>query len=129
MLVISAIGFVDAAYLTDKHFKHQAPNCSVLEGCDVVTSSEFSTVFGIPVALLGVLYYAAIWFLASMALSNKQKAVDALKIFPVAGLIASLYFVYLQLFVIHAICLYCMGSAISSTLLFLLGLLLWRNSN
>lgn len=130
MLIISAVGFLDAAYLTDKHFKHEAPTCTVLEGCDTVTGSDFATMFGIiPVALLGVFYYATIWFLASMALSKKEIAFDALKIVPIAGLVASVYFVYLQLFVIHAICLYCMGSATSSTLLFLLGIWLWKSEN
>ncbi len=124
VIVISAIaliGFYDATYLTVKHFQNLTPNCSILEGCDVVTTSVYSKIAGIPVALLGSIYYASILALVIAYVDTKKKLfLKMLAHLTWAGLIASAWFVYLQLVVIGAICLYCMGSAVSSTLLFLL---------
>lgn len=129
-LAVSLIGFVDATYLTVNHFAGESPTCSILEGCDKVTLSEFATVFGAPVALLGALYYLVIFLLSIFYLDQKnEKVLRYTAWFTIAGLLASAWFVYLQLFVIRSICIYCMASATTSTMLFLLGLfvLVWLN--
>lgn len=121
-LVLSFIGFLDASYLTVKHFTGVVPPCLIGGGCEEVTTSRFATIFGIPVALLGALYYLTV-FLGTIAFVDKQnvqilRRVSALTLL---GLIASIYFMFLQAFVIDAYCTYCVGSAITSTLLFVLG--------
>lgn len=127
MMAIAAIGFLDAAYLAEKYFSQEVPECSIIEGCDIVTTSEYAIMFGIPLALLGVIYYASIWFLAIIATNGKQTLVNKwFPLYPIVGMVASSYFVYLQLFVLQAICVYCMGSAVTSTLLFILGLWLYN---
>jgi len=122
-LTVSFVGFVDATYLTVKHFQGETPACSVLEGCDKVTSSEYAVILGIPVALLGSLYYLTV-FLLSIAYMDRrnEKVLFLTSIFTTAGLLASAWFVYLQFYVIGSICLYCMGSATTSTLLFIIGM-------
>lgn len=122
-LIVSLAGFADASYLTSKHYQHETPTCSVIEGCEEVTTSKYSTVLGVPVALGGAVYYLML-FLGTMRYYEKRNDFFAQVVpyFTVLGLLASIWFVYLQLAVIKAICLYCMGSAISSTLLFILGL-------
>jgi len=123
ILVVSIIGFSDALYLTAKHFSGEAPECSILQGCEVVTTSSYSEIYGIPVALLGVVYYLFI-FLFTLWYKDSENELY-LQFFPwisVLGLLASLWFVYLQMFVIRAICQYCMLSAITSTLIFILGM-------
>lgn len=125
VLIVSIIGFSDASYLTAKHFSGEAPECSILHGCEIVTSSSYSEIFGIPVALLGTLYYLFI-FLVTLWYKDSQHELYP-RFFPwisVLGLLASLWFVYLQLFVIKAICQYCMLSAITSTLIFILGMVM-----
>ena len=121
-VVLAMIGFADAGYLTLEHFSDKVPlPCSLAGGgCEQVTTSEYSTVFGIPVALGGALYY--LYVLALSVLAWWRRRSDwLLWVIPatVVGLLASLWFIYLQLFVINAICVYCMGSATTSTLLFL----------
>ncbi|MBI5912936.1 vitamin K epoxide reductase family protein [Candidatus Azambacteria bacterium] len=120
--IVSSIGLLDAAYLTIKHYRGGVPPCTI-HGCEVVLTSAQSEIAGVPVALLGALYYAAI-FLLSLAyvISKKEKVLRHAAYITPAGFIASAYFVYLQLFVINAICLYCMASATTSTMLFMLGM-------
>lgn len=122
-LIIAIIGFADALYLTVEHFSGGSPTCSIIEGCDIVTTSVYSEVIGIPVALGGVIYYLLV--AVGLITYLDRRSTRGLKIassLPMLGFLGSLYFVYLQLFVLHAICIYCMGSAITSTLLMILGI-------
>lgn len=123
VLIVSVAGFLDAAYLTVEHYSGTIPPCSVVEGCETVLTSTWATVAGIPVALAGALYYLLIFVLSVIYLDTRSRSIGswALKLTPL-GFIASLWFLYLQAFVIEAFCLYCLGSAITSTLLFALGM-------
>src|SRR3989338_7652435 len=98
-LIVSAFGFADASYLTAKHFLGAPVACSILKGCEQVTTSQFAVIFGVPVALLGSLYYLTILVLSVVYLDTRK--IDILnfitKITPL-GFLASLYFVYLQIF-------------------------------
>lgn len=118
---LSAIGFLDATYLTVEHYKGSAPPC-VIAGCEIVLKSGQSAIVGIPVALLGSIYYLAILILSIAFLeSGKVAILRFASFFTIIGIIASAYFVYLQFFVIGQICQYCMISAGTSTGLFGLG--------
>ncbi len=122
--ILGAVGFSDATYLTVKHFLGTTVPCSILHGCEQVLSSKYSSIWGIPVALFGSLYYLTILILAAIYIETRN--VLFLKISAVLtcfGFAASLGFVYLQIFVIKSICLYCMGSALTSTLLFIAGMI------
>lgn len=122
-LVISFIGFLDATYLTVQHYRGLPPECSIIKGCEEVATSEYAVVLGVPVALLGVIYYLAILILSIIYLDSKKESIIKLAaLLTIAGLGASIWFVYLQLFIIKAICIYCMFSAATSTTLFILGL-------
>lgn len=136
ILLVSFLGFADASYLSIKYFVGTPLPCSVLKGCEEVTTSHYSKIIGIPVALLGSFYYLTIFalvfsYLIKSLSFDKSDKVDSemskktLMIFArltVVGLAASLWFVYLQLFVIKAICLYCMFSASTSVTLFVFGI-------
>lgn len=126
-LTISAIGFIDAAYLTTQHFLGAPVACSILKGCEQVTTSQYATILGIPVALLGAFYYLAILILSVAYLDSRKPSILKLMVcLTPLGFLASLYFVYLQIFIIKAICLYCMVSATTSTLIFILSLSFFR---
>ena len=124
-VVVSLIGFSDATYLTAKHYLGVPINCSLFEGCEEVTSSQYAAIFGIPVSLAGAGYYLLIFVLMIAYLDTRKERITYFisRLTPL-GFIASLWFLYLQLFVIGAICLYCMISFTTSTLLFILGLIL-----
>jgi len=117
---LGLLGFIIALYLTVEHYRGLSVNCIVLSGCDKVLSSSYSEMFGIPVALFGVLYYffifcASLFFLFG---NSKKFLIAALLVTPV-GFLASVWFVVLQFFIIKSICFYCMVSAFLSTTLFL----------
>lgn len=122
---IAFIGFADAVYLTALHFLGQTPNCSILAGCEEVTSSRYATVGIIPISLFGALYYLMVFLFSLFAIDGGRRgALVAAIVFTWGGFAVTLVLVFLQIFVIQALCLYCMVSALSTTLLFLLGLYL-----
>lgn len=133
-LALSFVGFLDASYLTASHYSGVPVICSVLDGCEKVTASVYSTLGNIPVALMGMVYYFTILFAMAWFLSTRdKKSIIFASGLTAAGFLASLWFVYLQLFVIKAICFYCMISAATSTFLFILGIyylfIIFRRSN
>lgn len=121
-LAVSALGFLDATYLTIEHYRGNIPPCTI-QGCEIVLTSAQSKIAGIPVALLGSLYYLTLLILSIAYLDNKNESlIKIASKFTSLGFVASLYFVYLQFFVIKEICQYCMVSAGASTLLFIIGM-------
>lgn len=123
LIILSFIGFLDAVYLTVAHYSGNALNCSVLKGCDVVTTSKYSLIFGIPVALLGSFYYFIILILALLYLDTKNKSILSLILhITTIGFLMSVWFVYSQFFIIEALCQYCLLSALTSTILFILNI-------
>jgi uncharacterized membrane protein len=62
LIVVSFLGFLDATYLAAKHYLGAPIACSIFEGCEKVTTSQYAAVFNIPVALLGALYYLLFLF-------------------------------------------------------------------
>lgn len=128
-LIVSALGFADSTYLTVKHFLGTPVPCSILHGCEVVLNSKYSIIYGMPTAMLGALFYLTVMILSAIYLETKK--VIILKLVAVVtalGFLASLGFVYIQLFVLKSICLYCMWSAVTSTTLFIFSLVFWRKS-
>ena len=129
VLIAGFIGFADATYLSVLHFTNQIPNCFVLGGCELVTTSKYAVIAGVPMALLGAIYYLAV-FVLSVAYLDSRKIV-LMKIiggFSVLSFLMSVTLVYLQLFVIHSICPYCMLSALTSTTIFVTMLTVyWRS--
>ena len=124
LIVISFIGFLDATYITLKHYLGVPITCSILNGCEKVTTSVYSTVFNIPVALIGSVYYLIIFALIILYLDTKKETIfyTASKI-TALGFIASIWFTYLQIFVLKAFCFYCLVSSGTSTILFILGII------
>ncbi|MBY0550669.1 MAG: vitamin K epoxide reductase family protein [Candidatus Obscuribacterales bacterium] len=120
---IAAIGLIDSAYLTYKHYAGGLVGCSAQAGCDDVLNSPFATIGDVPVALIGVCYYALAIGLAFSAASGSAKSKLLLKSLSISGMAASCYFVYLQLAVVNAICEYCMLSfGVTSILLLMIWL-------
>jgi uncharacterized membrane protein len=113
-IVLAAIGLCVAAYLTYIHYEGIKPVCGLGGNCEKVQSSEWSKLAGIPVALLGLLAYAAI--LATLFV-EREEALVAGAVFSLAGFGFSAYLTYRELFSIDAICQWCVASAVIMTLL------------
>lgn len=121
-LVLSFLGFIDSSFLTAKHYQDSPVPCLVFNDCDKVLTSRYATVGNIPVSLLGALFYLAIIVLTVAYLdAEKDFLLYLVSLLSILGFLLSLWFVYLQIFVIKAICPYCLVSAATSTALFILG--------
>jgi uncharacterized membrane protein len=113
-------------YLTAKRFIGGPIPCFVFTGCDTVAQSPYALLFGVPLSALGIFYYLSVILLAIFYFETKQQgAMKLFSVFSVVGFLASVYFVYLQAFVIKAFCFYCLLSAVTSTTLFILGATIW----
>ena len=121
-LFLSALGFMDAAFLTIQHYSRDPLSCPLFGGCDAVTNSVYSEIFGIPVALFGAIYYATI-FIGTLIyyLTENTKVFYLVAHITAVGFLFSIYLFGLMLFVIQAFCFYCIISCITSTVLFALG--------
>ncbi|TAL49061.1 vitamin K epoxide reductase family protein [Patescibacteria group bacterium] len=120
-IVVAFLGFLDAAYLTANYFLGTAPACFIAQGCDVVTTSVYSRVLDVPVALLGSLYYLAMFFAGLYLLESKNaRFARFLPYFTATGLLVSIWLIYAQIALIKALCVYCLLSALTSTALFIL---------
>src|SRR3989344_2356802 len=121
--VLSLAGFFDSVFLVYKHFTASPLRCFIFEGCDTVTTSPYSTIGPIPVALLGAGYYLAVFLLTIYYLDRKNLAAFGLaRVLVAFGFLASIWFVFLHIVIIKAICFYCVVSAAITTLLFILAL-------
>ncbi len=122
MLLLSLIGIIDAAYLTYVHFNLDRSGCAIDGGCNAVLTSSYSEFMGIPLAFFGLLYYLAIFGGTLLYKKSRDKKLFKLvKRLTIVGFVTSLYLVYIQLQILDSICPFCMTSAVTSTLLFVIG--------
>ncbi len=131
IILLGLIGLIDAIYLTTKYYTQSSVFCSWLNnGCDLVTSSRYASFWGIPIALVGAIYYALIIFLA-VSLGHKSRPVvwNYVSILSAGGFMFSLWLLYLQIFIIRAICFYCIISAAASILIFIISLIYSLKNN
>ena len=127
IIALALVGFTDAAFLLAKRISGAPIPCFITSGCDTVSKSPYSVLFGVPLSAWGVLFYLGIGFLTILYMDTKKLLVA--KLIPVAttlGFLSSLYFIYVQKFLIGAFCVYCILSAIVSTILFVLGVMIYR---
>ncbi|MBT7229003.1 vitamin K epoxide reductase family protein [Candidatus Parcubacteria bacterium] len=127
-IVVALVGLLDAVFLTVKHYTGDI-SCSLITGCQEVLSSSYSVIFGIPTALLGAGYYIVI-LLAALIYAEQKKGLmlKVLSYLPTLGFLFSLWLIYLMMFVIEALCQYCLLSAMTSTLLFIFSLILIKKN-
>ena len=122
MLVLATLGLAVASYLTYVHYAGIKPACTAGESCTKVQTSEWSKFVGIPVALIGLLGYVAI--VGSLLAPESETSRMATMGFTLVGFGFSAYLTYRELFSIHAICEWCVSSAVIMTIL--LCLAAWR---
>jgi uncharacterized membrane protein len=108
-IAISVLGIAIAGYLTYVHYAGISPVCEIAHGCEKVQTSEWSKVAGVPVALLGLVGYVAI--LAALLIPGETAATVAAGM-ALVGAGFSAYLTYREVFTIHAICIWCVASAL-----------------
>ena len=114
---VSLVGLADSIYLTVEHLSGRSVRCTITSGCSEVLSSPYATVRGFPLAGLGALAYFVVFSLATLAAFG-YPFVGKLLTFVVAVMfLTTLWLLYLQAFVIHHFCQFCLLSALVTTTL------------
>jgi uncharacterized membrane protein len=129
--VLALVGFFVALYLWLHAIGVGGPLKCGTGGCDTVQASRWAVFLGLPVALYGVVGYALILVVALVALRpatlERRGWNVLLAILATGGLLFTAYLTYLELFVIHAICRWCVGSAVVISLIWIVAVLALRS--
>ena len=138
LLLLALAGTGIALYLTAVHYEHLPLLCSAsgLVNCERVTSSPYSVLFGttIPITVPGLAWTLISAALAVVGLVGLRSASSISSIFPrvvltqflwsLLGLLTVLYFVYVEIVLLHTICAWCTGLHVIILVMFLLTLVL-----
>lgn len=104
-------------------------NCSV-GSCETVNTSKWATFIGLPVAAWGVAFYLGMFALALLSVqpryADSKGMSQVLVLFSGSGVVFSAWLTYLELFVIHAICQWCVVSAVIVSAILVLALIDYR---
>ena len=117
MTIVALAGLADATYLSVQAFTGETLSCGGSPDCFRVLGSSYSKVGGIPVAPVGALAYFSVFSLATFAAFGYARARTLLILIVGAMFLATLWFLYVQAFVLHAYCRYCLFSAAITFLL------------
>lgn len=122
--LLALVGLGIAMYLAYVEITHVEALCGPIGECNIVQSSTYARILGIPVAVLGVLNYPAIGVLwvGQRYLGRRLANLSVLGLLGLTlfGTLFSIYLTCLELFVVRAICTWCLGSAVTTTILMLL---------
>jgi len=130
LAVLDVAGLAIATYLSVVELSGGVPVCGPIHGCEEVARSEYSRIGGVPVAVFGV---GLSLVLLTLALSWWRTNLYALLLahygLSLAGVLFECYFLYLQVFVIGAVCIWCTSYGVSLVLRFVIALWVWLRGN
>jgi uncharacterized membrane protein len=126
LAVLDLIGLGIAGYLAIVELGGGVPYCGALKGCEQVALSEYSRIQGIPVAVFGVILSL---ILLSLALAWVRTSLHVLLLahygLSLAGVVFEVYFLYVQVFLIGAVCVWCTSYGLSLAARFVIALAVW----
>ena len=126
LVVLDIFGLLIASYLAIVEVGGGVPSCGPLHGCETVAQSEYARIGGIPVAVFGVilslvLLTFALWWIRT----DNPRLLDFHYGLSLIGVIFEVYFLSLQVFVIHAVCVWCTLYGLSLIARFVVALVIW----
>ncbi len=126
IFILSLIGLGVTAYLAYEYNFAATVGCPIAgKGCDIVRDSVYSKFFGISIPFLGLAFYIVVAGLSILLIEAENKLLkQILFLTSLSGFLFSLYLTFLEAFVINAYCFWCVSSAIVSTLIFILSIIL-----
>jgi uncharacterized membrane protein len=129
MFALALLGLTVAFYDSYAIYNGQALWCPPpINGCNEVANSPYARIFDLPVGYFGVVYYLYMVCLAALLAFDpfsRGLRLGAI-IYAALGVCFSVYFIYLQVNFIHAFCIYCLISAVTTVLLFISALWLFQ---
>ena len=118
--IVALVGLTDAVYLTIHHYTAEAVPCGLEFDCGAVLGSPYAEVSGVPLAAFGALAYFIAFSLALFTAFGNRGLWKFYGIQATLMALVSAYLIYVQHYLIHAWCQYCLVSAATSFTLFLL---------
>ena len=109
--IASLAGLADATYLTVQALTGETLTCGGSPDCFRVLGSSYAKVRGVPVALIGALAYFTVFSLATFAAFGYARTRKLLALMVAMMFLATLWLLYVQAFLLHAYCRYCLFSA------------------
>ena len=104
-------GFVISLYLTFVHYRGYVSPCYVVRGCEEVQTSKYSVILGVPLALLGTLFFGLMFYLGiGLLTSARVRLVQAYKLLAFVGALAIIPLFLLQAITLKAFCTYCVAT-------------------
>jgi uncharacterized membrane protein len=123
IVLVGLVGLFVAVYLLLYHMGFYGVMLCGVGSCETVQASKYARFLGQPVPLWGTLWYAGVLVLAFLGLGPAagKRWVDALLALAVTcGLLFSTYLTGVELFILHAVCMWCVISAVLTVLIFVL---------
>ncbi|MGI8481419.1 MAG: vitamin K epoxide reductase family protein [Chthoniobacterales bacterium] len=115
--IIALVGLGDAIYLTVEHLTGNDVVCLASASCGEVLGSRFATIGWMPLAGLGAVAYFAAFSCATLAAFGNRRAENVMAVVVAAMFLATLWLLFVQAFLLHAFCDYCLLSAALTTFL------------
>jgi uncharacterized membrane protein len=109
--LVSLVGLGDAIYLTIQDLTGQNLRCTIISGCSEVLGSKYAHIGPVPLATVGAAAYFAFFSLAILIVFGYSFARPLLQVLVAIMFLMTLWLLYLQAFVIHHFCQYCLLSA------------------
>ena len=109
--IVAVVGLADATYLTVQALTGETLSCGGSPDCFRVLGSSYARLGGIPVAMLGALAYFTVFTFATFAAFGYARAPKFLVFIAGAMFVMTLWLLYVQAFLLHAYCRYCLFSA------------------
>lgn len=124
MLALALMGVADAFYVAHASYTGQPLREFIIEGANTVLNSPHARIIGVPLSYFGLIYYSYMVGLAALlAFDPYSRGLRfGAVLYAAMGVASSLYFIYLQVGFIRAVCVYCMFSAVTTLLLFIAAL-------
>ena len=120
--IVALFGLADGIYLTVEHVTGRTAQCIASSGCQDVLSSKYAAMGPIPLASLGALAYFTAFSTALLAAFGSEKCRSLFALLVVVMFLTTLWLLYLQAYVLHAFCDYCLFSAGVTTVLTVIAL-------
>ena len=115
--IVSVVGLADATYLTVQALTGETLSCGGSPDCFRVLGSSYAKIGGIPVAMLGALAYLSVFTFATFAAFGYARAPKFLALMVGMMFLGTLWLLYVQAFLLHAYCRYCLFSAATTFLI------------
>lgn len=109
--LLSIVGMLVAGYLSYVEITASEASCGLAGACNLVQQSQYASIFGVPIGIIGVVAYALLFGLGIAGRTNQTLFVPMLFLVG-SGMIFSIYLTYLEPFVIGATCIWCLTSAL-----------------